>query len=30
MSTGTAADDQFYSPHEIFDFAGTPSVPSQP
>ena len=24
MSTGTAADDQFYAPHEIFDFAGTP------
>jgi hypothetical protein len=30
MSTGTAADDQFYSPHEIFDFAGTPRVLSQP
>jgi len=25
----TAADDQFYSPHEIFDFAGTPKVLSQ-
>jgi len=22
----TAADDQFYAPHEIFDFAGTPHV----
>jgi hypothetical protein len=22
----TAADDQFYAPHEIFDFAGTPRV----
>jgi hypothetical protein len=30
MSTGTAADDQLYSPHESFDFAGTPSVLPQP
>jgi hypothetical protein len=29
MSTGTAADDQLYSPHEIFDFAGTPKAASQ-
>ena len=26
MTSTTAADDQFYSPHEIFDFAGTPRV----
>jgi len=26
MSTSTAADDQFYAPHEIFDFAGTPQL----
>jgi hypothetical protein len=27
--SSTAADDQFYSPHEIFDFAGTPNVGAQ-
>jgi hypothetical protein len=27
--SSTAADDQFYSPHEIFDFAGTPNLLSQ-
>jgi hypothetical protein len=27
--SSTAADDQFYSPHEIFDFAWTPKVVSQ-
>jgi hypothetical protein len=27
--SSTAADDQFYSPHEIFDFAGTPKVLSK-
>jgi hypothetical protein len=27
--SSTAADDQFYSPDEIFDFAGTPKVVSQ-
>ena len=27
--SSTAADDQFYSPHEIFDFSGTPKVLSQ-
>ncbi len=24
MSTPTSPDDEFYAPHEIFDFAGTP------
>jgi hypothetical protein len=27
--TSTTAEDQFYSPHEICDFAGTPSVLSR-